>query len=91
MKSELRRWLDGLLLPRRKGILSSLANNHKILSRSNRQDNYKIMYAYRGLTKVSNRGNNLFVNRDGSDYDLERIGVLVGAERKGGMSRRREV
>jgi hypothetical protein len=49
------------------------------------------MYAYRGLTKVSNRSSNLFINRDGSNYNLERIGVLVEAERKGGISRRREV
>ena len=91
VKSELQQWLDGLLSPRIKGILSSSANNHKILGRSNRQDSYNIMYAYGGLTKVSNRSSNLFVNRDGSDYGLERIGVLVGAERKGGTSRRREV
>ena len=61
MKSELRRWLDGLLSPRRKGILSLLANNYRILGRLNRQDNYKIMYAYGGLTKVSDRSSNLFV------------------------------
>lgn len=88
-KSKLRQWLNGLLSLKKKGILSTSANNHKILGGSNRQDDYKIMYTYGGLTKVSN-SSNLFINRDDSDYDLERIGVLVGAER-GGTSKRREV
>ena len=91
VKSRLHQWLDGSLSPRTKGILSSSANNHKILGRLDRQDNYKMMYAYGGLTKVSDRSSNLFINRDGSDSDLERIGVLVGAERKGGTSSRQEV
>jgi len=79
-KDHLSRWLEYLLLFH-KAVLSSSANNHAILNEMPRQTTKKMMYVYGGLTKVSLRNNNSFVNI--SDYDLGGNGNLVVVEARG--------
>jgi len=80
-KTRLHRWLQGLVMEA-KAILSSSANNHSILKGWSRPDNSEILHVYGGLTEVSLRKNNSFVNWDSSNYDLEGNGTVVEADGK---------